>query len=44
MEKKKSQIKFYLDLEIIVPLLDLLVSLIFRKIKGPSNIDFRSYI
>lgn len=33
-----------LDLEIVVPMLDLMVSLVYRNINGPQNIDMQAYI
>ena len=39
MSKKKSMCKFTLDLEILLPIVDLWVSLVFAAIMGPNNID-----
>ena len=35
----RNMFKFNLDLEIVLPLVDLWVSLVFAAIMGPNNID-----
>lgn len=39
-----SFLKFTLDLELVLPLVDLWVSLVFAAIMGPNNIDLQAYI
>ena len=37
-------LKFKMDIEILLPLLDLWTSLVFALICGPNNIDMQAYI
>ena len=42
MKESKSSLK--ISLEVLLPILDLYISLIYRMICGPQNIDLQAYI